>query len=136
MTIVIDSSVVVAALVDDGRDGSWAREGLGADELVAPAHLFVEVSSVLRRAVLTDRLGRDAAALAHRDLADLPVTVFPFEPLADRVWDLHPTVTPYDAAFVALAEELDVPLWTLDRRLARSSGPRCAFHLPGSPEHG
>ena len=130
MTIVVDSSAVVAALVDDGPDGRWARAGLRGDALAAPAHLLVEVSNVLRRAVLTGRLGRDAAALAHRDLVQLPVTSFPFEPLGDRVWELHPNVSAYDAAFVALAEELGAPLWTLDRRLAAAPGPRCAFRTP------
>ena len=130
MTIVVDSSAVVAALVDDGPDGTWARDGLRGDVLTAPAHLYVEVSNVLRRAVLAGRLGRDAAALAHRDLVQLPVTTFPFEPLGDRVWEPHPTVTAYDAAFVALAEELGAPLWTLDRRLADAPGPRCTFRTP------
>ncbi len=60
----------------------------------------------------------------------LPVTTFPFEPLSDRVWALHPTVTAYDVAYVALAEELDADLWTLDRRLAGASGPRCRFRTP------
>ena len=67
---------------------------------------------------------------AGADLVELPLTSFPFEPLADRVWELHPGVTAYDAAYVALAEALDVPLWTLDRRLAAAPGPRCAFRLP------
>jgi len=131
VTIVVDASVMVAALVDSGTDGEWAREGLRVAVLAAPAHLHVEVSNVLRRAVLAGRLGHEAAALAHRDLAQLPVTTFPFEPLADRVWELHPTVTAADAAYVALAEELDVPLWTLDRRLTTASGPRCLFRTPG-----
>jgi hypothetical protein len=43
---------------------------------------------------------------------------------------LHPTVIAYDAGFVALAEALDVPLVTLDGRLARATGPRCEFLLP------
>jgi predicted nucleic acid-binding protein len=122
MTVVVDASTVVAALVDDGPDGAWAREGLREEDLAAPAHLYVEVSNVLRRAVLAQRLGRDAAALAHRDLVHLPVTAFPFEPLGDRVWALHPTVTAYDAAYVALAEALECPLVTRDRRLARAEG--------------
>lgn len=130
MTIVVDTSAVVAALVGGGAEGRWAQEGLSTSPLAAPAHLYVEASNVLRRAVLTGRLGRDVAALAHRDLVELPVIVFPFEPLADRVWELHPNLTPYDAAFVALAEELDAPLWTLDRKLAGSTGPRCTFRLP------
>ncbi|MGY1986902.1 type II toxin-antitoxin system VapC family toxin [Blastococcus sp. SYSU DS0669] len=130
MTIVVDASAVVAALVDGGREGSWARGGLRNEDLAAPHHLFVEVSNVLRRAVLAGRLGADVGALAHRDLVQLSVTSFPFEPVADRVWELHPGVTAYDAAYVALAEALDAPLWTLDRRLAAAPGPRCSFRLP------
>ncbi|WP_299959134.1 type II toxin-antitoxin system VapC family toxin [uncultured Modestobacter sp.] len=130
MTIVVDSSAMVAALVDAGPDGAWARAGLAANDLVAPAHLYVEVSNVLRRSVVAGRLAREVAALAHQDLVHAPVTTFPFELVADRVWELHPSVTSYDAAFVALAEELDAPLWTLDRKLAASSGPRCSFRLP------
>jgi predicted nucleic acid-binding protein len=130
VTIVVDSSVVVAALVDSGSDGSWARTGLRGQELAAPAHLYVEVSNVLRRAVVTGRLGREVGAMAHADLVRMPVTSFPFEPLAERVWALHGAVTSYDAAFVALAEELGAPLWTLDRKVAAASGPRCTFQVP------
>ena len=130
MTVVVDSSVVVAALVDDGTDGAWARAVLAGEALAAPAHLFVEVSAVLRRSVVTGRVSREIGALAHRDLVRMPVDLFPFTPVADRVWELHPSVTSYDAAFVALAEELDAPLWTLDRRLSRASGPRCPFVVP------
>lgn len=127
---MVDASAVVAALTDGGPDGSWARAGLRTEDLAAPAHLYVEVSNVLRRAVLAGRLGADVGALAHRDLVELSLTSFPFEPLADRVWELHPGVTAYDAAYVALAEVLEAPLWTLDRRLAAAPGPRCAFRLP------
>ena len=130
MTLVVDASAVVAALLDGGSDGTWARAHLAGERLAAPSHLHVEVSSVLRRAVLAGAVARESAALAHRDLVDLAVTVFAFEPLADRVWELHPTVTAYDAAYVALAEALDAPLMTLDRRLSRATGPACAFLHP------
>lgn len=130
MTIVVDSSVVVAALIDEANVGAWARAGFSGQDLAAPTHLFVEASSTLRRLVLARSLGREVAALAHADLVDMAVQLFPFEPLAERVWELHPTVTAYDAAYVALAETLDAPLWTLDRRLTRSAGPRCSFRTP------
>jgi predicted nucleic acid-binding protein len=130
VTAVVDSSAVVAALLDRGAVGEWAREQLQRPWLAAPAHMFVEVSNVLRRGVLSGSVGRDVAALAHRDLAELPVTVFPFEPFASRVWELHPSITAYDAGFVALAEALDVPVVTLDGHLARANGPTCAFLLP------
>jgi len=37
---------------------------------------------------------------------------------------------PPDACYVALAELLDAPLITLDRRLAQAPGPRCGFVTP------
>jgi len=63
-------------------------------------------------------------------LPDLALVGFPFQPLADRVWALRPGATACDAASVALAEALDVPMCTLDRRLAAAPGPRCSFRLP------
>lgn len=56
----------------------------------------------------------------------------PFAPFAERVWELRANVTSYDAWYVAVAEQFDLPLATLDRRLARSAGPRCRFLLPPS----
>lgn len=130
MTLVVDASVVVAALVDDGSDGGWARALLRGEDLTAPTHMQIQASNVLRRAVLAGRLGVDAASLAHLDLTRMSVRSFGFDPLATRIWELHPAVTAYDAAYVALAEELAVPLVTLDRRLARAGGPTCRFLLP------
>ena len=92
--------------------------------------MLVEAASTLRRTLLAGDLGADVAALAHRDLVDLPVDLFPSEPHAARIWELRETVTPHDAWYGALAEELDAPLVTLDGRLARSPGPACAFLVP------
>jgi predicted nucleic acid-binding protein len=38
-------------------------------------------------------------------------------------------VTAYDAAYVALAEELGCELLTADARLAKAPGPRCAIRV-------
>jgi predicted nucleic acid-binding protein len=130
MTVVVDSSAVVAGLIDAGPDGEWARARMRSEPAAAPGHMLVEVSNILRRQVLAGSLSRDVGALAHADLLDLSVTTFGFESLAARVWALHPSLTAYDATYVALAEQLGVPLLTLDRRLSRASGPECAFLLP------
>lgn len=132
MTIVADASVVVAALVDSGAGGLWAVQQLGSGRLAAPHLMPVEVTGVLRRAELALDISHDIAALAHVDLLDLPVDLFPYEPFADRVWQLRHTVTTYDAWYVALAESLKTTLVTLDRRLTTAAGPTCRFDTPPS----
>ena len=85
----------------------------------------VEVARVLRSAELGGEVSAADAESAHVDLLDLGVVLFPYEPFAQRVWDLRKTVTAYDAWYVALAEEIDATLVTLDARLARAHGPSC-----------
>ncbi len=130
MSLVVDASVVVAALVDGGRDGVWAESLLVSDDLVAPALMPVEVANTLRRAVLAGDLSADTASQAHADLLDLPVELFPYGPFGPRIWKLRETLTAYDAWYVAAAELLEAPLATLDGRLARAPGPRCGFRTP------
>lgn len=38
------------------------------------------------------------------------------------MWSFRRNITAYDAGYVALAESLNVPLLTRDRRLSRASG--------------
>jgi predicted nucleic acid-binding protein len=130
VTIVLDASVVVAALVDGGEVGAWAEDVLRAGSLTAPHHLPVEVANILRRAAATGDLTPDTASLAHADLLDLRLELVAYAPLADRVWELRENVTAYDAWYVALAERLGAPLATLDQRLTRAAGPRCEFTTP------
>ena len=64
------------------------------------------------------------------DLRALPVMTVPFDLTARRSWELRDTVTMYDGAYIAAAELLNSPLYTLDRRLAKSPGPRCRIIAP------
>lgn len=130
MKVVADASLLVAALVDTGSEGRWARARIASDTLASPELALAEVSSSLRRMELTGRITSDNATRAQRDLLRLPLELFPFGPFADRVWALRGTLTSYDAWYVALAEALDCPLLTLDRRLGRASGPACEVITP------
>lgn len=130
MTLVVDASAIVAALVDSGPDGEWAARAIEGQALTAPQHLPIEAANVLRRAALAGDLSSDTASLAHGDLLALRIDLFPYAPLAERCWQLRENVTTYDAAYVALAEQLDAPLATLDQRLAAAPGPRCIFVTP------
>ena len=87
---------------------------------------------MLRRAVLAGDVSADSASLAHADLLELPLDLFAYEPFTDRVWELRNTVTAYDAWYVAIAESLDAPLATLDRRLRGSGSVRCRLMAPSA----
>lgn len=128
--IVVDASVVAVALLDDGEGGSRVRERLADETLAAPEIMDLEVLSMLRRIDHRGVLTARRAALAMTDLADLAVRRTSHTLLLPRCWELRGSVSPYDAAYVALAEVLDVPLYTADRRLARASGPRCHIEVP------
>jgi predicted nucleic acid-binding protein len=130
MTMVADASVVVAALVDGGRDGAWAERVLASEAIAAPHLMPAEAANILRLAARAGDISEDAAAIAYASLQALAVQLHPFDRFADRIWQLRQTVTSYDAWYVALAEELDVPLATLDGRLTRAPGPRCRFVTP------
>src|ERR1019366_8380139 len=47
---------------------------------------------------------RDVASMAHADLLDLRVELFPYAPFAARAWELRSNITSYDAWYVAVAE--------------------------------
>ena len=130
MTLVIDASLVVSALVDKGGTGKWAEPILLAGPLNAPHLMPAEVTNILRRAAMRGDITADTASIAHADLLDLRVEYFPYAPFAARVWELRDNVTSYDAWYVALAEALGSSLATLDHKLAQASGPRCSFEIP------
>ena len=130
MTTVIDASVLVAALVDSGQEGRWAEAALAEGRLVGPELVLVEASNILRRLERGGEISRIEATSAHRDLVRLDIELFPFAPFAERIWALRGNLTSYEAWYVALAEALDCPLVTLDRRLGRARGPSCELIVP------
>ena len=130
MSVVVDASVLVAAATDAGRDGAWAEETVAEGEIISPHLVLVEATNILRRLERVRALTRLEATAAHRDLLRLDLTLVPFEPFAERVWALRGGVTAYDAWYVAVAEAFGLALATLDRRLARASGPTCKFRCP------
>ena len=123
--IVVDASVLAVALGDDGTDGQQARQRLADETLVAPELVDLEVVSVWRRHVAAKLMPARRADAALADLAELPLRRSSHQPLLHRVWQLRHVVTPYDAAYIALAEALEVVLITADARLSRASGVYC-----------
>jgi predicted nucleic acid-binding protein len=130
VTIVVDASVVVAALALGDADGAWAEAILAEGPLAAPHLMPIEVANILRRSAMAGDLTEAVANAAHGDLLALPIDLHAYEAVAERAWQLRKNLTLYDATYVALAEALAAPFATLDRKLARASGPRCEIRTP------
>lgn len=127
--LVVDASVLAPALGDDGPDGDRSRERLRDQPIFAPALIDLETVSVLRRQLTVGLLDARRARLALQDLVDLPIQRAPHVPLLERCWELRDNLTMYDAAYVALAEELGATLVTADARLANAPGVTCPVDL-------
>jgi predicted nucleic acid-binding protein len=79
-----------------------------------------EFISGIRSAVLRAHLSVDRATEAIQDYRDLPLRIHSHRPLLERIWELRNNFSPYDAAYVALAEGLNAEFLTADKRLERS----------------
>ena len=125
--IVVDASALVDWLLGTAKGPAVAdhMKGAGFPHSLDFAHL--EVLSALRYGLNAGQLAAERAELAVDDLVATPLELHRAAPFASRVWDLRATHTPYDAAYVALAEALRAPLVTTDRRLARSKGHRATI---------
>lgn len=127
--IVVDASVLVTALGDDGADGDRARGRLHGERLAAPQLVDLEVISAWRRLAAGGDLDDGRVLLALDDLRSLRMNRVDHAPLIGRCWELRDTLTIYDGAYVALAELFEISLITADARLARAPGPTCDIEL-------
>lgn len=101
-----------------------------AERLYAPELIDVEVASTLRKLVLRRvRTSEDATEEFHGWLAN-DVRRVSHRAYATAIWDLRHNITPYDAAYVALAMQLGIPLITRDRRLAAAASAYCEVAQP------
>ena len=127
--LIVDSSAVLEAIVARETAPGLIERLAGDGDLHAPHLIDTEVLHALRRMNMLRQLTDERAADARSDFAELALVRYPHEPLNDRVWELRHNFTAYDATFLALAEALDAPLITCDRRLSAARGHRARLEL-------
>jgi predicted nucleic acid-binding protein len=128
LSIVLDSSVVIAWAVPDERDA--AAEALllrVIDERAWVSSLWpLEIANVLLMLERRGRLTSDERAKAMTDVATIPVSVD--SETGDRAWtdtlalaERH-RLTVYDACYLELALRRGLPLASRDKDLRRAAG--------------
>jgi len=128
--IVVDASAVIEVLLATPNSHIIERRMGRADgSLHSPQFLDIEVLQVLRRLCTQGVMTANRCREALDDLSNLPIVRYGHGSLVTRIWALRHNMTAYDAAYVALAEGLDAPLVTRDKRLAIAPGHTALIEL-------
>ena len=121
--IVIDASVLYEAIIETPYSAAIVDRIFSDDETLHAPHLVdLEIVNTLRRYVLKGELSERSASQAMEDFASIPLKRHTHTGLIPRIWQLRNNLTAYDAAYIALAEMLNVPLITRDTAFASSTG--------------
>jgi predicted nucleic acid-binding protein len=128
--IVVDASALLEILLrTPAAKAVEDRLFAPRETLHAPHLLDVEIAQVIRRYAANGEIDGERGRMALNDLADLNLRRYPHDFLLPRIWQLRNNLTAYDAAYVALAEALDAPLLTRDKRLAAAAGHHAHIEL-------
>lgn len=126
--MILDASALIEWLLQRSPLGpAVATELSRARSLHTLDFTQLEVLSGMRRLEARRELDERRAEQALADLTAISFGRHTASPLLARIWELRHNQTPYDAAYLALAEALSMPLLTTDRRLARSAGHRATI---------
>jgi predicted nucleic acid-binding protein len=127
---MVDASVAIEVLLQTPAAARNEARLFTAGETLHVPHLFdLEVVHVLRRYAASGVIDTGRGLEAIDDLTAWPLTRYSHDLFLTRIWALRHNLTAYDAAYVALAETLEVTLITCDARLAASVGHRAIIEL-------
>ena len=122
--VCVDASLVIALLVPERFSkscfdlwGKWVAADIGA---IAPQLLRYEITSVLYRKAVTNQVSFSDAKKALDRYLVMDIASVDTATLSSRAFELAKQFkqpNTYDCHYLALAEQLNCPFWTLDHRL-------------------
>lgn len=128
--IVIDASALLEVLLRTPSAEAIEEIAFAPAQILCAPHLVdLEVLQVLRRFELLKEIDARRGRAALNDFAAFRLHRYPHDVLLPRVWALRANLSAYDAAYVALAEALGVPLLTHDAGIARASGVQAQIRV-------
>ncbi len=125
--VSIDASFLLKLFLPEEKskkaEETWKRWINESIEIVAPALIIFEFSSVLRNKVymglIDNRIGMDII----NQLKELDILLVYNDDILSIAWemgDIQKSSTLYDYFYIALAKYLNIPLWTADKKLYNS----------------
>ncbi len=120
--IVLDASAGFALMANEPAEAAVARAVAGQD-VVVPDLFDVEVTATLRKRVLRGDVDRTLVRRFMLKLVTFPAERVPSRLLAVDAMRHLDNLTIYDAMYVTLADYLNAPLVTTDKRLAQAPLP-------------
>jgi predicted nucleic acid-binding protein len=129
--LCLDTNVIVQYLVPESLQAEAEALILEALEssvqLVAPAFIWAEVGSVLRKKIWMELLTAEEAQGYFEDFCELPIDYLENQQLRTKAWEvaqIYQLPTLYDAAFIACAEITGehCQFWTADKKLLNQLG--------------
>ena len=127
--IVVDASVIIHVLVDAAAEPNIIDRLESSNGLLAPHLIDLEVINGIRKQLFLKNISVRQADNAIDDFHSMTIDRRATNMFVDRIWELRSNLTPYDAAYVALAEMVDLPLITRDSKIAKVKGLKAPIIL-------
>ncbi len=128
MKIVADASALVDFLIGN-MSSSLDRKKFKTSLVCAPDLIINESISALTRLLRNGTISNSLFSDSLEDLTFIPTKIISSRDLIKSIPSKLGHISAYDAAYVCLAENLQIPFYTTDAKLSKSAQKYCQVNL-------